>query len=165
MSTADFFFNTKSDVIQYETLEIYHPNFSQIYYLVRNSSKNITVTLENSSVVTFIPRPLNISQSASFDNLDNSLKIELGDLGEIVPLELDLVKLANGFLTKPTIKYRVYRSDNLNYPIYGPFTYEITTFNRITNGTSFEAKAPSLNVTKTGKIYSIANFPGLGSFV
>lgn len=165
MSLTSFFLNSRADVIQYETLEIYHPNFSQTYRLVRNAVKGLTATLETAAVVTFDYRPLNISLVSSFDSLDNSLKIELGDLGEIVPIELDLVKIADGFLTKPILTYRVYRSDELTTPLYGPFVYEITTFNQTVNGCNFEAKPPALNVTKTGIIYSIADFPALEAFV
>lgn len=165
MSQIDYFLNSKSDVIQYETLEISHPNFSKIYRMNRNGPKQLTVTLETSAVVTFERYPLIISKSNSFSNLDNSLRIELGDLGEIVPIELDLIKTANGFLTKPILTYRVYRSDDLTSPLEGPIVFEITSFNQIVGGSNFEAKPPSLNVTKTGKIYSIENFPGLGAFI
>lgn len=165
MSLIDFFLNSNSDVIQYETLEISHPNFSKVYRLNRNGPNQLTVTLETAAVVTFDRYPLIISNSGSFDNLDNSLKIELGDLGEIVPLELDLVKINNGFLTKPTLTYRVYRSDDLSSPLYGPIVFEITAFNQTASGSNFEAKPPALNITKTGAIYSIDNFPGLGAFV
>lgn len=165
MSLIDFFLNSNSDVIQYETIEVYHPNFSKTHRLVRNSTKNITVTLETSAVVTFESASLNITRANSFDNLDNHLKIDMNDLGEIVPLELDLVTSANGFSIKPTLTYRVYRSDNLTSVLDGPYVYEITSFNQTVDGCNFEAKPPALNVSKTGKIYSIKDFPGLGSFI
>jgi hypothetical protein len=85
----------------------------------------------------------------------------MGDLGEIIPMELDLVEQADGFLTKPTLKYRNFRSDDLENVLYGPVTLEIKTFSFNREGCLFEAKAPSLNVSKTGEIYSLDRFPML----
>jgi hypothetical protein len=161
---SDFFLNSKSTIIQYETLEIYHPNFSKTYRLVRNASRGLTATLETAVQVTFDYYPLNITPTGGYDNLDNSIRIELGDLGTVIPKELDMITLANGFGTKPTIKYRVFRSDDLTSPLDGPFIYEINTFSFNEKGCVFEARAPSLNISKTGEIYTIDRFPGLAAF-
>lgn len=165
MSLASFFFDSRSDVIQYETLEIYHPNFTKTYRLVRNAVRGLTATLETGSSVTFEYQPLNITKAGSYDSLDNSLKIELGDLGSIIPIEMDAVKAATGFATKPTVKYRVFRSDDLSAPVYGPILYYVSTFNQNSIGCAFEATPPQLNVSKTGTIYSITDFPGLAAFI
>jgi hypothetical protein len=161
---SDFFLNSKSTIIQYETLEISHPNFSKVYRLIRNASRGLTATLENAVQVTFDYYPLNITPTGSYDNLDNAIRIELGDLGTTIPQELDLITTANGFNIKPIVKYRVFRSDDLTSPLDGPFIYEINTFTFNEKGCLFEAKAPSLNINKTGEIYTISRFPGLAAF-
>jgi len=161
MSYADFFLNCNYDVIQYELIEIEHPNFSKIYRIVRNNTEGITVKLENGIYYTFDYYPLKITLAGDKDNLDQIVKIELGDLGEIVSKEFDLIRSANGFSTKPTVKYRTYRSDDLDNILFGPYNMEVDTFSFNREGCVFEAKAPSLNIGRTGEIYSIDRFPML----
>lgn len=162
---TDFFLGASSEIVQLETFEISHPNFSQTYYLVRNAINGLVATDENSVQRTFVYYPLQITPSGARDNLDASLRISLGDLGSVLPTELDAVAAANGFATKPTLKYRVYRSDILTAPMFGPINLEITdiSFSRV--GVTFEAKAPSLNNNKTGQLYTIERFPMLRGFL
>jgi len=162
---SEFFLNTGSNVAELELLEISHPNFTQTYYIVRNAVNGVTVTLEDSSSREFSYYPLRVTPMSAGDDLDQVLKIQLGDLGEVLPQELDAVFAADGFATKPTLKYRTYRSDDLSAPLYGPITLEITNlaFNR--DGVAFEAHAPRLNSTATGEVYTTNRFPMLRAFI
>lgn len=162
---AEFFLNSKSSVVELETLEISHSAFSQTYFIVRNATQGITVQLENSDSQFFEYYPLRITPLGSKDDLDQVIGIDLGDLGEIVPTELDRVAAANKFDEKPVVKYRAYRSDDLTAPLLGPFVLEISNFAFNDEGCSFEAKAPSLNVNATGEFYKVARFPMLRGFV
>lgn len=162
---TEFFLNSKSEIIQYECLEISHPDFSQVFRFVRNNTEGLTVTLETLADVTFDYCPVRIKQSNLVDDLDYGIELEFGDLGEILPDEIDLVGLADGFAVKPTLKYRSYRSDNLTAPMFGPLTLEITSFAFNKTGATFEAKAPSLNIHQTGEIYTISRFPMLRGFL
>lgn len=158
---TEFFLNCKASVVQLELLEISHPNFSKVYRLVRNATNGITVKLEDGLFYDFQYVPLRISLMNEKDDLDQIIKIELGDLGEIVPSELDLVEAASGFNVKPVLKYRTFRSDDLENVLFGPLILEIKRFSFNKEGSLFEAKAPSLNVNKTGEIYSLDRFPML----
>lgn len=162
---AEFFLNSKSSVVQLETLEILHPDFTKVYRVVRNAVQGVTVTLENGSVQAFDYYPLKIENAGIRNDLDQSITINLGDLGEVLPKELDEVSSNNGFSVKPTVVYRTYRSDDLSRPLFGPVVLEVTTFSFNREGSSFEAKAPSLNVTKTGEVYKIDRFPMLRGFL
>ncbi|MBU0801716.1 MAG: DUF1833 domain-containing protein [Alphaproteobacteria bacterium] len=162
---AEFFLKSKSSVVQLETLEISHPDFTKVYRIVRNAVQGVTVALENSSLATFDYYPLKIENAGIRNDLDQSITINLGDLGEVLPKELDEVSSNNGFSTKPTVVYRTYRSDDLSRPLFGPVVLEVTTFAFNREGSSFEAKAPSLNITKTGEVYKIDRFPMLRGFL
>lgn len=162
---SEFFLNSKSSVVQLELLELSHPNFSKVYRIVRNAVQGVTVTLETSVVATFDYYPLRIESNGSRDDLDQSFSITLGDLGEILPKELDSVSSANTFNIKPTIVYRTYRSDDLSKPLFGPVHLEVDSFAFNKDGASFQAKAPSLNVNKTGEIYTFERFPMLRGFL
>lgn len=155
----EFYLNSKSSIVDLELIELTHPKFSIDYRIVRNAVNGLTVTLETGAVAFFDYYPLSIEGSTIREDLDYILTIRLGDLGEIIPAELDRVSAADGFKTKPVLKYRAYRSDILTKPMFGPLTLEVTEFNHIRDGAEFEAKAPLLNISRTGEIYTLNRFP------
>lgn len=158
---TEFFLNCPSRIVQLECLEISHGSFTQTYYAVRNATQGVTVTHEDASVHAYTYYPLRLSLSGPRDDLDHVLRVELGDLGELVPTEIDAVENADTFDELPIVKYRTYRSDDLTAPLYGPLVLELKSFVFTRQGAVFEAKAPSLNVNRTGEIYSLPRFPML----
>lgn len=158
---TSYFLNSKSSVVQLELIEISHPNFSKTYRIVRNATKGIRVKLEDGLYYDFEYAPLRISLSNEKSDLEQVIKIDVGDLGEILPIELDRIKANSAFSIKPTVKYRTFRSDDLDNVMYGPLVLEIKSISFNSDGASFDAKAPSLNISKTGEIYSINRFPML----
>lgn len=162
---AEFFLGSKASVVQLELLEISHPDFTQVYRIVRNAKAGVTVTLETAAVEFFQWYPLRIATVGSRDDLSQSLKIDLGDLGMVLPQELDSVASADGFQVKPTVLYRTYRSDDLTAPLFGPLKLDVTTFAFKREGSSFTAKAPELNMSKTGELYRLDRFPMLRGFL
>lgn len=162
----DYFLNSKTNVVQVETIELTHPAFTKVYRLVRNATKGVTVTLETGGTAVFEYYPMKISAQHAREDLDQTISITFGDLGTILPLELDRVMTYSGGMEiKPVVKYRIYRSDDYTAPLYGPLTLEAEAFTFDKYGATFEAKAPSINLTKTGEIYNIARFPGLVGFL
>lgn len=162
---TEFFLNSDSNVVQLELLEISHSDFTQVYRIVRNACQGVTVTLETAEVATFTYYPLKIENSGNKDDLDQSFTISLGDLGEVLPTEFDRVAIGGGFIEKPALLYRTYRSDDLTTPLFGPIVLEIESFAFNREGVTFVAKAPSLNINKTGETYSLERFPMLRGFL
>ncbi len=157
----NFFLNSPMQVVALETLEISHPNFSKTYWIVRNKTDGLTATLETASSQDFEYYPLEINLKEDTDDLDFGIEIVVGDLGEVLPTEIDNIQAADGFGTKPTVKYRIFRSDDLSAPIEGPLTLEIKSFSFAATGATFDAKMPSLNLSRTGETYTIDRFPML----
>lgn len=164
-SYAEFFLNSSSSVVQLELIEIQHPNFTKTYRVVRNAVRGVTVTLETNAVAAFDYYPLKIENNGAKDDLDQSFTITLGDLGEVLPKELDSVASADGFSVKPVVTYRTYRSDDLTKPLFGPVLLEVESFAFNREGSTFTAKAPSLNINKTGELYKLERFPMLRGFL
>lgn len=158
---SEFYLNSKSSVAYLETIEISHSNFTQTHYVVRNNQYGMDAIIEDGTVRTFVYYPLKITATSQQDDLDQVFKIELGDLGELIPQELDRINEASNYSEKPVVKYRCYRSDNLDSVLYGPIVLELKTFVFTKEGCAFEARAPSLNVSKTGQIYTFERFPML----
>jgi len=167
---AEFFLNSNSNIVQYETIQIHHPNFSQQYWIVRNNTAGLTARLEPdypgySTLITFTYYPLRISLNETRDNLDYGLTVEMGDLGEILPLEVENISQADGFATKPTFQYRTFRSDDLEQPLFGPIFLEIENFTFDKLGVTFDVVAPKFNRRGTGLLYRIIDIPMLrGAF-
>ncbi len=161
---TEFYLNSDSNIVQLETIELSHSDFTQTYRVVRNATNGITATTEGGASVAFTYYPLAIDAGETRENLDQSFKITLGDLGEILPAELDAVATADGFDEKPVLIYRTYRSDVLTAPLY-VVTLEVESFTFNEQGAVFEAKAPSLNINKTGETYTFARFPMLRGFL
>jgi hypothetical protein len=158
---AAYFLSSKSSVVYLETLEISHPSFSQTYWIVRNAIGGITATLETAVAQAFVYYPLRIRPVGASDDLDQVLRVDLGDLGEIIPKEIDAITAAGTMGIKPTVKYRAWRSDDLTEPLVGPLVLEIADLSSNREGSSFEASAPKFNINRTGELYRLERFPML----
>lgn len=88
-SYTQFFLNSSSRVVQLELIDIFHPNFSQRYRIVRNAINGVTVTLEDTTVGVFTYYPVRITPTGSSNDLDQTLQLVFGDLGQILPMEID----------------------------------------------------------------------------
>lgn len=165
MPTPDYFLNTRSSIVALETLEISHPSFSQVYRIVRNHSDGITATTEESVSRTFFYYPCNITRSTASDDLDYTLQVTFGDLGTILPQELDRV-FSDGLIeTKPIVKYREFQSDGSTHSLmyYGePLQIASIAFNQ--DGCTFEAMNTLTNSTSIGMRYTTDTFPPLRGF-
>lgn len=164
-SYVEFFLNGEASVIDLETLEISHPSFARVYYLVRNATAGITVTHEDGLEYFHQYFPLRLEHGGAGDDLDYGIEVNLGDLNEIIGPELARVYERDDYLTKPQIIYRSYRSDDLTRPMNGPYRLEVKDISSSAEGSSFRAGAASLNLNQTGRVYSYELFPGLRGFL
>lgn len=154
-----YFLTSDRDVVRLETVEISHPSFTQVYRRVRNAADGITVRLEDGALAFFDYYPMAITELGDQANLDTGIRIDFGDLGEVLPKELDAAYAADDMATKPVVKYRAYRSDDLESPLLGPLRLEATSFSFRREGASFEATAPYVNNNRTGQTYNLTMFP------
>lgn len=159
----DFLLNSNSDIIEFETIQISHSSFPTVS-IVRNKIDGLTAILETDQEAEFQFYNILISPPNVFNDLDFSITIEIGDLGEVVPGLIDLIQTNNAFSEKPEIVYRTYRSDNLDIPMLGPLSFQVNAIE--TNGVYavVEAGAFRLNNNKTGTFYRVLDFPTLEVF-
>lgn len=162
---TEFFLKSAAKVKLLDLLEISHPDFTQTYYIVRNAAAGVTVTLETDASQTFAYYPVGLKGIALNQTLDQALEVQLGDLGEVLPQELDAIATAGTFSTKPLCIYRGYRSDDLTAPLNGPIKLEIANIAFNSSGCSFTATAPTANANKTGEQYTLDRFPMLKGFL
>jgi hypothetical protein len=169
---VSFFLNSPSSVVHVETIEVAHPSFSKTYWVVRNAMFGLTATLETGAQQDFEYYPLGISSAGASDDLDQTLTVTLGDLGQMIPQEIDryLADRASrlaAFLpvSKPSLTYRVFRSDDLSAPMDGPFIYEVSTNASKKKAQTLTAGAPRLNLNQTGESYRMNRFPMMRGFL
>ncbi len=109
---AEFFFAAHPAVVQLQTIEITHPNFTTPFRFVRNDPNGIRAFVEGDlGPFVFQYLPMEIKTLGTSSSLDQAMEITLGDLGTIIPTQLQIISDENGFQTKPVIVYREYRSD------------------------------------------------------
>lgn len=171
---SEFFLASPSSVVQFDLLEITHPNFTQTYRIVRNCHRRLStpgqyglpgVTHEGpAGPFEYTECPFAVKPVGSGSDLTQSLAVTLGDLGTIIAKEVAAVTAANKMSIRPTLKFRTYRSDDLTEPMSGPLILEIKNTTRSEEGVSFAAIAPLLNNSRTGVIYTVEQFPMLRGF-
>lgn len=161
----DYFLNSDRSVVRLETIEFSHPAFTQTYRRVRNAREGVTVTLETGAAAVFDYYPMALTEMGDQADLDTGVRVDFGDLGELLPREVDAVYAANQMDVKPKVVYRAYRSDDLTQPLIGPLHLEATTFSHRREGASFAASAPYVNNTKTGETYNLTRFRMLRGFL
>lgn len=157
-----FFFATSPAIAQLQLLEIAHPAFSATYHFTRSILAGVVVTHEGGVgpfVYTYMP--MSIKPVGSGNDMDQQIEVSIGDVGTVLPAELDSVANANKMTIKPTITYREYKSDDLTLPLYGPFVFQIDriSFNR--SGATTTAKAAAFNKGRVGLYYTLSLFPML----
>lgn len=156
-----FYLGSGTRVAELETIELSHPSFSQVYRLQRQLiRRNLVVTLEDGTQGTFAWYPLKISREQSNAQLDQPVTISFGDLGQTLPLELDRLFVADTFVTKPSVVYRTFRSDDLSM-LTGPLAYELNSTSHKGEGATLTAAPPKVNLSATGEIYTLDRFTAL----
>lgn len=163
---VDFFFGAPMSAAEVQTLEISQPSFSQVWRLQSSYRNGFTAKLETGEQVLFQYVPMRLRPLEERADLDFGLTVTLGDLGEILPEEIQRARAAGTLRTNPpVVKYRAYRSDNLAAPMFGPVSLEARQIARSEDGAKFNAMAPEANANKTGVLYRSDVFPMLQGFL
>ncbi|MDQ2139591.1 DUF1833 family protein [Alcaligenaceae bacterium B3P038] len=160
-----FFLDRRRSVYEIETVELSHPSFSKTYYLLHRHRRPMTLTLENGQAVTFEYVPMRLTPLGASGDLDYGVQVVLGDLGEIIPDEVDRIQAAGTMRIRPVAKFRSWRSDDLTKPMILPVKLEVGDLSRNREGATFNAMAPRLNLVRTGEIYKVERFPMLTGFL
>jgi len=160
-----YILNSQSDIVQFETIELSHPDFETSHRVVRNKTDGLTAILETDETVNFTYLPLTIEEVNPSGDLDYALTVIFGDLGEVIPLELDRIEDTAGLFTEVILTYRSYRSDDLSKPMIGPIRLNVKSFLFDKEGVVIQATSTKTNSQNTGDTYSLNRFPMLRAFL
>ena len=88
----EYWLRGRHDDVRLECIEIKHPSFSRDYRFVRNHADGVRVRHEDKVYRDYEPLPLTIKAAKSADDLQQSFTIGIGDVGEIMPYEIDRLR-------------------------------------------------------------------------
>lgn len=166
-------------MVQLNCLEITHADFStsagavndprpsgqSAYRLIREDEDGASITHEGpAGPFEYVYTPFTFKPLSAQDDLVQAIQISLGDVGDVIAKEIEVITAANGMSERPQLIFRSYRSDDLTEPLFGPVTLEIRNVTTEQDGASFEARAPELNASRTGQLYTLERFPMLRGF-
>lgn len=166
----DFHLDSVSSVVLLETLEISHSLWPAPIRIVTNHPDGISVTLENGQPAIFEFIPLLIQRGNTSDDLDQTLNITVGDLGEIVPPLIQKIRDASSD-EKPQVIYRSFAFDAASMVLTKQTPIEIirglsvAKMNQDYQATTFEAATSGKNSVKTGRTYNFKEYPDLRGLI
>ncbi|WGO87973.1 DUF1833 family protein [Acinetobacter pittii] len=159
----EFHLDSSPSVVLLECIEVKHSLWPNPLRYVTNNANGITVTHEDSTQAVYEYMPLAIQKGKTSDDLDQSINITIGELGQIVPQLIKIILDANSE-EKPQVIYRSYLSSDLTAPVDVIYGLEVETMNQDYQACTFEAVAQRLNSVGTGRIYTTDMFPSLKGF-
>lgn len=162
----DYFLRGDPDDIRLALVEVSHPSFRYTYRYVQNHASGVTVTHENGERRSYQYSPITIKKSKSDNDLDQSITIGVGDLGELLPADIDRLRNSQQYSqVRPVLNYREYLLSDLSKPVLSVLGLEVTDWQPNKDGSVFVCKARELNLTKTGTVYTLDKFPTLRGFI
>ena len=165
MTLEEYLLNSSPAVVKLETIEINHPAFSKTYYLVRNAHNGITATIEGGAVKQFEYYPFEIVKATESGDMDQSYTVNFGDLGELLPIELDRVDALGLVDSEISVTYRQYISDDLTQQLGNPISLKCKQFNFSAEGCQFPIEPKNIKDGKLGETYNLNRFPMLRAFL
>lgn len=153
---SQFFLNSSSRVVQLETFDISHPSFSKRYRVVRNSINGLTATLEDTTTGVFDYYPISVSPTGSANDLDQSLALTFGDLGQVIPSEVD--RLLFSFEQPPLFTCSLFGAwtDGSGVIIGSPFQIGVGCTLYVPPGASFLSMGANCNLFGGSGIWNVA---------
>lgn len=161
--TNEFYLDSSPSAVMLECVEVKHSLWPESLRFVRNHGDGVTVKHEDGLEYFYQFVPLQLDRGATTNDLDQTIKITVGDLGEVVPQLLKIIEDAESD-EKPEVIYRSFSSENLDSPLWvidGLFVDEDVGDDQ---ATTFDASTPSANMNETGMRYTVEEFPGLRGF-
>lgn len=154
----------RHDDVRLECIEIKHPSFSRDYRFVRNHAYGVRIRHEDRVYRDYDPLPLTIRPGTAANDLQQSFTIGIGDVGEIMPMEIDRLRRGSHQTVRPIVNYRVFLTSDLTEPMNSVRGLEITDNQPQKRGAVFSCKAKQLNKNSTGVIFTNSLFTTLRGF-
>lgn len=154
-----FFLTDTSAVRKVDTIELNHPDWSKPFFFQSEwIDEDMVANNEDGAKVTYQYQLFQVDRNNVVADLDQGVSITFADYID----ELKTAINSADHMKAVTLKYRMFRDDDLSSPLDFIQTLQVLKVNNDANGTvTFEASAEQLNSVKTGDVYTINKFPAL----
>lgn len=158
---TSFFLSSSGGVGPIECVEITHPNFTAPFRYVKNDTEGVVVKHESSGEdIEYEYQPMSIQRSTVTNDLDQNLSLTLADVDDDFINAVLAARQGDAWQQRPQVKWRLYRDDDFSSPMTSLQTLEVASLSKDATGNcTFDAQAPELNAVKTGRTYTLEEFP------
>lgn len=163
-----FLANEPESQIEYRTIEIWHPQFSQTYRFVANyealeATLEIDAPRNAGELVTFEGATMKVTEPAETEANDTILGVEFGNVDGRIHEIIDQIS-GQGFFQQTQIIYRKYYSADLSEPAITPLYLFASAINfQGFESVGFTAEDTDLTNKSVGTIYTLEDFKGLAN--
>lgn len=156
-----FFLTKTSAIAKIDCIELYHPDFGYLRYQAYDD-EGIAVKHEDEMEHTYDFESFDITRGNVTSDLDQGFSITFADYKDDLKNKVNIAD----HMTPIVFSWRLYRSDDLNRPMFVQRDLYVIRVNSDGSGmVTFEASAEQLNNVKTGDAYTINTYPMLRSTI
>ena len=156
------------DRTELEIISFSAPWFTKTYYLQRQFTENIQVTLETNEVVDVLYAPMNIDQASSNADLNYERNISIQMVNDLIAAENDNYDPEINGSQTPIFQSRgfiAYRDGTISGIKYGPITLPVKTIKTNNQGAVINVTTKPGNDYATGEVATVTRVPMLRGFV
>lgn len=149
---TSFFLNNHGGAVVLECLEITHPSFNEPARFIKNDTDGVIAEGQS-----YEYQPMSIKRNNVSNDLEQQLSITLADMEDHFFKQVINTMDSN---TRPSVVFKLFSDQDLEMPLMTMQKLEIASLSKDSGGlATFDAQAPELNSVKTGRIYTLEDFP------
>ncbi|MDN5644388.1 MAG: DUF1833 domain-containing protein [Acinetobacter sp.] len=149
---TSFFLNNHGGAVVLECLEITHPSFNEPARFIKNDTDGVIAEGQS-----YEYQPMSIMRNNVSNDLEQQLSITLADMEDHFFKQVINTMDSN---TRPSVVFKLFSDQDLEMPLMTMQKLEIASLSKDSAGlATFDAQAPELNSVKTGRIYTLEDFP------
>ena len=149
---TSFFLNNHGGAVVLECLEITHHSFNEPARFVKNDTDGVIAEGQS-----YEYQPMSIKRNNVSNDLEQQLSITLADMEDHFFKQVINTMDSN---TRPSVVFKLFSDQDLVTPLMTMQKLEIASLSKDSAGlATFDAQAPELNSVKTGRIYTLEDFP------
>ena len=149
---TSFFLNNHGGAVILECLEITHSTFTEPTRFVKNDTNGVIA-----EGLHYEYQPMSIKRNNVSNDLEQQLSITLADMEDHFFKQVINTMDSN---TRPSVVFKLFSDQDLVTPLMTMQKLEIASLSKDSAGlATFDAQAPELNSVKTGRIYTLEDFP------
>ena len=149
---TSFFLNNHGGAVVLECLEITHPSFNEPARFIKNDTDGVIAEGQS-----YEYQPMSIKRNNVSNDLEQQLSITLADMEDHFFKQVINTMDSN---TRPSVVFKLFSDQDLEIPLMTMQKLEIASLSKDSAGlATFDAQAPELNSVKTGRIYTLEDFP------